>query len=591
MNPSLIDRSSLRLLPLILAASLLIVLSAVSLAQTQPANSNKSVISGRVVADDGAGLPGITVSLAAPGKGQLTRRTTSTDEEGNFRFAELPRGAYSLSTFSGRAYVPAPVVGNDRTQLRLYRLGETASIQMIKGGVITGKVTNASDEALIALPLSAIMVRNADGQAISGQTTFNQAFTDDRGIYRFYGLSPGTYIVVANNNNTGSSSQTALYERERPTYYPSSTRDTAVEVQVASGGEATGIDIRYRGESGSAISGKVSGNKLGVYVTLMDAGAGTQLATSYNFRTDSEIGFEFYGLADGEYEIIARNADSSTDQQWTSTPLRVTVKGGDRTGLELRMQPLGSIAGRVVIETASSACDKSRKTFIEEIGVSARPGEKQKDEADSSFRPNRGEAVLNEKGEFEIRPLNAHHYWFSLNLPREDLFVRSVVLGQAMRIAPVPRGAPNPVADLSRSGVLLKQGEKLTGVAVMVAEGGVSLRGQIVPEKTGAPLPLRMRAYLVPTETTAADEVIRYAETFARSDGSFTLTNITPGKYWFLARAVPDDEPADNPPPPVSWNAAERAKLRREAEAAKNEIELKACQRLTDQVMKYYAPK
>jgi hypothetical protein len=100
-----------------------------------------------------------------------------------------------------------------------------------------------------------------------------------------------------------------------------------------------------------------------------------------------------------------------------------------------------------------------------------------------------------------------------------------------------------------------------------------------------------MRAYLVPTETTAADEVIRYAETFARSDGSFTLTNITPGKYWFLARAVPDDEPADNPPPPVSWNAAERAKLRREAEAAKNEIELKACQRLTDQVMKYYAPK
>ena len=181
-------RSALLWSRLILAPLLVMALFAISPAQTSTAN--KGVISGRVVTDDGAGLPGITVSLAAPGKGQLTRRTTSTDEEGNFRFDELPRGAYSLSTFRGRAYVPAPVVGNDRTQLRLYRLGETATIQMIKGGVITGKVTNASGEALIALPLSAIMVRNADGQAIFGQTTFNQAFTDDRGVYRFYGLSP-----------------------------------------------------------------------------------------------------------------------------------------------------------------------------------------------------------------------------------------------------------------------------------------------------------------------------------------------------------------------------------------------------------------
>jgi hypothetical protein len=573
-----------------LTASFLIAVSVVSAAQTQPPNSNKSVLSGRVVADDGAGLPGITVSLSSPGREQGTRRTTSSDEEGNFRFADLPPGAYSLSTFSGRAYVPAPQVGNERTQVRLYRPGENATIRMIRGGVITGKVTNAVGESLIAMPLNAILVRNADGQPISGQTAFNQAFTDDRGVYRFYGLSPGTYIVVANNNSTGSSSPSSPYERERPTYYPASTRDTAVEVQVASGGEAAGIDIRYRSESGHAVSGKVAGNKMGVYVTLMDASTGTQLATSYSFRPDIEATFEFYGLADGEYELIARNADSSIDPQWISTPLRVAVKGGDLTGLELRMQPLGSIAGRVVHD-ASAACEKPRQTLIEEFSISARPGERQREQPESVFRPTRVDAPIGNNGEFELRRLNAHRYWLALNLPREDLFVRSIILGPAAKTIAASRNAPNPTADLSRGGVLLKQGEKLTGVTVTVAEGGAGLRGQIVAEKTGPRLPARLRAHLVPAETTAADEVIRYAETFAGGDGSFALTNVTPGKYWFLARAVPDDEPADSPPPPAAWNAAERAKLRREAESAKIEVELKPCQRLIDQAMKYSAPK
>jgi hypothetical protein len=269
----------------------------------------------------------------------------------------------------------------------------------------------------------------------------------------------------------------------------------------------------------------------------------------------------------------------------------VSIKGGDRTGVELRMQPLGSISGRVVFETPTSACDKSRRTYLEEISISARPGEKQKDEAVSSFRPQRSEGVLSDKGDFEIRALKAHLYWLSLNLPREDLFIRSIVLGQAVRTASVSRNAPGPVADLSRSGALLKQGEKLTGVTVTVAEGGATLRGQITPGKTGSTLPSRLRTYLVPAETIAANDVIRYGEILASSDGSFALTNIKPGKYWLLARAVPDDEPADNMPPPLYWSDAERAKLRREAEAAKVEVELKACQPLTDQTLKYSPPK
>jgi len=100
-------------------------------------------------------------------------------------------------------------------------------------------------------------------------------------------------------------------------------------------------------------------------------------------------------------------------------------------------------------------------------------------------------------------------------------------------------------------------------------------------------LPPRLRVHLVPAEATAANEVLRYAEAFARSNGSFLLSNIAPGKYWLIARPSPDDEMNDRAPMPVAWDADERAKLRKEAEALKIEVELKPCQRVSDQVVKF----
>jgi len=63
------------------------------------------------------------------------------------------------------------------------------------------------------------------------------------------------------------------------------------------------------------------------------------------------------------------------------------------------------------------------------------------------------------------------------------------------------------------------------------------------------------------------------------------LSNLAPGKYWLIARAAPDDETADSPVAPIARNANERAKLRREVMAAKNEIELQLCGRLKDYVL------
>ena len=61
-------------------------------------------------------------------------------------------------------------------------------------------------------------------------------------------------------------------EFDAPTYAPSSTVDTAAEIQVRTGEETT-VDIRYRSEPGHSISGKVKlqGNS-GASINLTQVG-------------------------------------------------------------------------------------------------------------------------------------------------------------------------------------------------------------------------------------------------------------------------------------------------------------------------------
>ncbi len=132
---------------------------------------------------------------------------------------------------------------------------------------------------------------------------------------------------------------------------------------------------------------------------------------------------------------------------------------------------------------------------------------------------------------------------------------------------------------------MLKPGDKRSGVTVIIADGAASLRGKL-EVKPGGKFPSRLRVHLVPAETTAAEDVLRYRELLT-TDALFAFTNLAPGKYWLLAKAVAESESSDRSPSPVAWDAAERAKLRKEAEAAKNEIELKSCQRVKDHALRW----
>src|SRR5262249_50892976 len=184
---------------------------------------------------------------------------------------------------------------------------------------------------------------------------------------------------------------------------------------------------------------------------------------------------------------------------------------------------------------------------------------------------------LTKGGVITLRGLSAGRYFLAANLPDDNWYVRAISLP-----APVSASSQRTAATAKKpaesgsSGITVKSGEKLSGVELNVSEGAAALRGKIIPAAETDKAPSRIRIHLIPAEVSAANDVLRYTEMISGPDRKFEFKNIAPGKYWVLTRpAVENDQER-----PVAWDPIERVKLRREAAAGKNEIELQSCQRV-----------
>jgi protocatechuate 3,4-dioxygenase beta subunit len=520
-------------------------------------------------------------------------RPLASDADGKFEIRDLPRGAYSISA-SAPGYVTA-----DADSERLYRSGDDVRISLTRGAVITGRVTDSSGNPVIGARVKAMRLRGSDNrralpvQDASPMAMMSSALagdwkTDDRGIYRIYGLVAGTYNVCAGGRGLMSMNSATPYDGDAPTYYPSSTPDGATDVTLRPGEEAVGIDIRYRELRGHAISGKVSSasriDRSVSSVLLARVSGGAIENTTYLRPGGESQGFEFVGVSDGDYTVSAfaspPGLPGGTDI-YAAQPVRVTVKGADVSGVEIALAPLASIEGRVAVEPPQEAqkgdCKSTGSSSLQEI-VLATAGDRALTESPIAlFLGASKNATPNEKGEFTLQALSPGLHHLSLQIPGEQLYVKSIALP--------PSTATGKPVDAAVSGLTLKAGDKLRGLIVTMREGAASLRGKVTLADSNAPIALRM--HLVPAETEAANDVLRYAETEVAADGNFSLLNLAPGKYWLVAREATDQEQTDADYKLVAWDASGRTALRFEGDATKKVVELSRCQRVNDFVFNY----
>ena len=561
-------------------------------AETKLTERPNGAITGRVINSAGEPLAGAVAYVGALGSGARSQ-TTAVDNNGDFRIEGLEAGVYRVSA-SIPGYIPAPQPSPTDSP-SYYHIGDSVTVTMIKGAVITGTVSGPNGP-VIAASVRAIRVRDDEGKALPSALVTRERLTDDRGIYRIYGLPPGAYLIAAGGaQQFGGAVAPSAYGNDSPIYFPSSARDTASEVVVRNG-EEINADIQYRSEPGHSISGIVAGlvqfqtqSSYGATIglinvrdrsTIMNTGAST-----YN-----NYAFAFYGVPDGEYELSASQFVPNSDVM-RSTPRRVVVRGADVAGISLTVAPLASIAGRLVFESdAKAGCAKRRETAAQETLVFARRYEPEK-KAEAGTKPpaapevslistnHVSDSVGDAKGSFTLRNLPPGTYRMDPRAPASGWYLRSISSGVAQTAT-----ARNSSPTVARDGITLKTGERVSGLTVTFTEGAASLRGRISAAE-GQNLPPRMRVYLVPAERESIENVLRFFEAADEGDGRFAIANIAPGRYWIIARLT---EAIDSTRVKLIRQDSDfRARVVREAESLKKEVSFKPCERTVDYDLPY----
>jgi hypothetical protein len=332
---------------------------------------------------------------------------------------------------------------------------------------------------------------------------------------------------------------------------------------VRSGEEVSGIDIRLRNDYGYTVSGRVitrgqDGEDPDVLIMLNLAGQAGQPGSTVmsavqsnredirgpNARGSANTGFSFSTVPDGEYEVTARNISrrGEPEPESAAPPRKVTVRGADIGGIELVMAPLASIDGRLSIEKnpAVASCPMLRGYTIGETLVTAR-----RDGNASWVR----DQVPSTAGEFKFGGLDAGTYRLKVNLPGDNWYVKGI------------RTAANP--NLTKSGIPVKSGQRVAGVTAVVTDGAASIAGQLT-KGGGEKLSSNQKVYVFPAETEAADNQLRFAEVTTKSDGSFVVKNLAPGKYYAIAKSLGKEA------------------TRGEAQNFGQAVELGPCQRVTE---------
>jgi hypothetical protein len=567
-----------------------------------PKHSSAGSISGKVLAD---GMPAAEVSVSVTPLRQLTgsasftaqmARTDSeeTDDDGSFAVEGLAPGVYAVSIASHGYIVTSGLVDEDGKPI-YYRPGDQVTIRMVKGGVITGKVIDGQGEPVVQAQVRAVRLRDDKGRPARANSKLEagaeSATTDDRGVYRIYGLEPGSYLVSAGG---GQQFAPTPFANDCPVYHPSGTADVATEVKVQAAQETGGINISYSSIPGHSASGHLSGqfatggmmSVAAVFLSHIKTGVPQAESVSMG---DSHA-YRLEGVPDGEYLVMAVSFSFGKDLT-QAPPRRIVIKGSDVTGLDLTLGPITAISGKVVLQglkpdDQKSGCKTSSPRRVEDIIVAPHASEKSKAaeqipvvtdifESTSTYATS-----ADTKGEFQAQLPGGGSYHMETGLLDDDLFLGSVTLPAD--------SAGKPPKDAS-GGVVVKNSERVAGVTVTVAQGAAMVGGRVVPAAASPTLPDRLRVYLAPIEKEAADNTLRYYDAAVRRDSSFEIKHLAPGRYYVVVRAVTQEEWDEVNPRPIWWGAASRQRLHQEAERVNNVIELKPCQQIKALAIPYAA--
>jgi Carboxypeptidase regulatory-like domain len=487
-----------------------------------------SVLRGYVAAAD-TGNPIRRALVRATSQDGRSGGMTQTDADGRFEIKELLGGRYTLMV------TKAGYVSMSYGQRRSEQQGTVLEItdgtlvdkiafSLPRGGVVTGAVLDEFGDPVAGAQVSVLRFRYVNGArrlAPSGSGT-----TDDRGMFRVYGLAPGDYFMSAalrapQQMMMGPTSMASSpVEGYAPTYYPGTPNPAeATRISVRAAQETSNISLALIASRLSTVSGRAvtSANTPVVQGMIMMMPAdpisvGMPMGMS-NAMTRADGSFQLLGVAPGTYNLSLRPRGMPAPDAEFAT-MRLTV-GNDNLDNVLLVTSRGAIA-RGIVTTDEGTPPPMRP---EQVSLFARPAEP--------------EAMMMQPGENKVHP----DWTFEMSGLSE-----ARLLGGGISEAPdwsVKTVLHNGV-EVIDTPINFVPGQTVEGFEIVLSRKRTELSGQINGERG-----------VKETDATVvvfSEDAARwgYGSRYVRTarpnqDGRYTLRGMPPHDYFVVA--VKDLEP------------------------------------------------
>jgi len=480
----------------------------------------RSSVSGRVTIKD-KGVGGVLVGLR---KTELQLSTepyqrATTDPDGVYHITNVAPGNYEIVT-SAPAFVPDKgearrkqvIVGDDDNV-------EGINFALVRGGVITGRVTDADGRPLIQQQVG-IYPENSFPQS-QQQPSQRQIFpvttvqTDDRGIYRVFGLQAGRYKVASGRsddtfmtgpNPAGRTSYKQVF------YQDASEPDKAKVIEVGEGSEATDIDITLgRALQTFAASGRVIDGDRGQPLPNFRFGVQRivgQRAEYVNTLITSNVQGDFIieGLIPGRYGITLYPGQNQSNEL-RAEALNFEIIDQDISGVVVKLIKGASVSGVVVIESEDKAV-QAKLSELQLRGFVAVPG--------GGMVGTSASSPIGPDGSFRLAGLGSGTLNLNLGMQSRPLPPKGFSIARTERDGVATRG------------IEIKDGEQVTGVRVFLAYGSAVIRGVVTAEN--GPLPEGTRVTVSLTKPGERNGPL-LRPPIVDPRGRFLIEGITAGTY------------------------------------------------------------
>ena len=483
----------------------------------------KGRIAGVVVTTNGEPIPAAEVratrsNVLETGQSIATRSSavTTTNAAGRFFVDLLDDGEYFVEVIKA-AHVGAEDLASSasRSTQRVKivdGIADDVRLALASGGVMSGTIADTAGEPLQGVRVRALRLRTENGHFVAAAAGWDRS-TDERGRYRLFGLSSGSYVVVASIGAEASGIDRAQHRGFAQTYFPGTPSiESAQTVRVQAGAELSALDLTIAPTFTARVTGRAldsAGEPLVGRVQLAISRHASAITTeSVTTRVTADGTFELTGVPPGTY-VVHAFGEAGFGRAPQFGVASVVVEDRDPAPVTVQASPGTTLEGRFIVEGMD-------EPPLRALAIHASAAD-----LDRGPRNGRGPEGLavHDDGRFYLTGLHGPMRFSATSLPSRWYLKSVTIAGSDVTDAPFDFGSSE---------------QTLSDAAIVLSTEGATIAGVV----TDGPNTRASNCVAVAFSTSRdtwfnGSRLVKQRR--SEANGSYTIEGLPPGEYWVAA--------------------------------------------------------